>query len=324
MRWFKLIITYKIMYFLNCNCDKEWTKCNLLWMLSSIIQFFILINYSKLQEVSEIQIIESFIKGKINEDLCEDILFISEDFIAIIDGVTSKSDFLYQNQTTGKLASTMIRDVLLNANKEDTLHQIIKKVNAAFKEFYEKVAFPYSKTEKGLQAACVIYSDFYNEIWMVGDCQAAVDGMVYINPKVSDTILSETRSLVMNTLYKEAGGNSSTKVDDTARNIILPWILKSTIYANDASSHYGYSVFNGENIPMELVKIIKLDHKHHEIVLTSDGYPSVKQSLKESEDELAKVLKEDPECYKYYRSTKGTKVGQVSFDDRAYVRFTIN
>ena len=46
-------------------------------------------------------------------------------------------------------------------------------------------------------------------------------------------------------------------------------------------------------------------------------------SLKESEDELAKIIATDPLCYKTYFSTKGLKKGNVSFDDRTYIRFKV-
>ncbi len=58
-----------------------------------------------------------------------------------------------------------------------------------------------------------------------------------------------------------------------------------------------------------------------EIVLASDGYPKLKSTLKESEEELAKIIEIDPLCYKTYFSTKGLKKGNFSFDDRTYIRF---
>ena len=49
-----------------------------------------------------IKIIESFIKGKKdNADLCEDGLVITTNYIAVIDGVTSKGKILWDNKTSG-------------------------------------------------------------------------------------------------------------------------------------------------------------------------------------------------------------------------------
>lgn len=46
-----------------------------------------------------------------------------------------------------------------------------------------------------------------------------------------------------------------------------------------------------------------------------------KGTLAESKKELSEILKNDPLCYKEYCSTKGQKKGNVSFDDRSYIRF---
>ena len=58
-----------------------------------------------------------------------------------------------------------------------------------------------------------------------------------------------------------------------------------------------------------------------QIILSSDGYPQLFETLKESEEYLFTVLKEDPLLYKKYKSTKGFMKGQNSFDDRAFISF---
>ena len=41
------------------------------------------------------KVIEKFIKGKYDkEELCEDAIVVTEDFVVVIDGVTTQSDFL--------------------------------------------------------------------------------------------------------------------------------------------------------------------------------------------------------------------------------------
>jgi len=56
------------------------------------------------------------------------------------------------------------------------------------------------------------------------------------------------------------------------------------------------------------------------LILASDGYPKLFSTLHESENYLRFILKEDPLCYKLYKSTKGLKKGAVSFDDRAFIK----
>lgn len=267
---------------------------------------------------------ESFIQGKLSENECEDIRFISDHFIAVIDGVTSKTDFLYQGKTTGKLAAQITAGVLRKLRREATWKEFTEQVNQEIRDFYEQVDFPYSKDKQGLQAVCAVYSDFRREIWLIGDCQVQVDGTLYLNSKLSDDILSEMRCLALNIRQMEnPNGLLDKESQKMARDLIEPWILRSTIFANDASTAYGYSILNGKEIPESLVKIIRMDHCPHGIVLASDGYPKVCASLEESEANLNKILESDRECCHIYHSTKGVREGYRSFDDRTYIRFIV-
>lgn len=266
------------------------------------------------------RIVEHFIKGKSSPKKCEDALVVSEHFIAVVDGVTSKSDFTYQGKTTGKLASEIISKQLECLPEDATVQTFITEVNRRFEEFYQEVEFPYSKREKGLQAVCVVYSKYFNEIWLIGDCQVSVDGRVYLNPKKSDDILAEFRSLVLNIWEKEEAVDEVQK--RWVRELILPWILNATIFANDDTTEYGYACINGEPIPENLIQTIVLEKDvSHEVILTSDGYPRVEQSLEEAEQYLKEILQTDSDCFKQYKSTKGIQKGCQSFDDRTYVKF---
>ena len=249
------------------------------------------------------------------------MLFVSDDFVAVIDGVTSKSDFRYEGQTTGRIAAKLIWDTLHDIAADADVQHFVKKVNEAFDRFYEAVDFQYDRSQVGLQAACVVYSSHYNEVWMIGDCQARIGNDVYLNPKKSDEILADFRCLAFKILCDEGASVEALERDDKARAIILPWIVKATRFANDDSTEYGYSIFNGHPIPDSLIRKICLSEGEHEIILTSDGYPMVEKTLDESEKTLDRILREDPACYVQIHSTKGLAAGQSSFDDRTYVRF---
>lgn len=260
------------------------------------------------------EIIEYKTEGKsMDKQLCEDEMVITDRFVAVIDGVTSKSDFHYKGKSTGKLAAGFVKEVLTEAPAEAGIEDIMAGCGRKWEEFYREVSFPYERKSMGPQAVAVIYSAFYRTIWLIGDCQAMVDGTRYTVPKKSDEVLSEFRSLVIHI----------TKDPAEARRLIQPWIVKASKFSNDTASCYGYAVINGEEIPRELIQTIPLDKNSHEIVLASDGYPVLMPSLEESEEELARILEKDPDCCDEYRSTKGIIPGNVSFDDRTYIKFTI-
>ena len=253
------------------------------------------------------------------------MLFVSDDYIAVIDGVTSKSDFSFEGRTTGKLAAEIIRNVLSSLPKDATVDQFLDEVNREICAFYEKVEFPYSRAQQGLQAVCVVYSNHYRQIWTIGDCQSCIDQKSHMNPKASDDILAEMRSLVLNIVRAEDPVRfTEPAMQKMARELIEPWILRATIFANSNDTNYGYAIINGQKIPKSLVKIILLDDNEHEVILTSDGYPEIRGTLEASETYLQKVLTTDRECCNLYHSTKGVKEGCCSFDDRTYIRFTVD
>ena len=217
------------------------------------------------------KIIESKTEGKSPGRLSEDILVIMPDFIAVIDGVTPKSNFTYEGKSTGRLAAELAGQAVRELKGTEDCQTFIKRCNQKFHDFYEKVDFPYDIRSKGLQAAAVIYSEYLHEIWMIGDCQAMVDGREYLQPKRSDVILSQFRSLLM--VLQVPASEARAKVE--------PWIVNATAFANKV------------------------------------GRPTLQQS----EQDLDRLLKEDPQCCRLYESTKGLKPGNKSFDDRTYVRF---
>ena len=54
------------------------------------------------------KVIESKTEGKAPGRLSEDNLVITPEFIAVIDGVTPKSDFTYEGKSTGRLAAELV------------------------------------------------------------------------------------------------------------------------------------------------------------------------------------------------------------------------
>lgn len=272
-----------------------------------------------------VKIIESFIKGKKNnKELCEDGLVITENYISIIDGVTSKGNTLWQNMTSGvyvkKLLINAINNMSPNLNAEDSIIYL----NTLIKEEYEKSnMYEYVKEypEERLQANLIVFNISKNEIWMWGDCQALINKKLYHKEKKIDKILSEARSLFVDLELKNGKTVEDIIKNDTGRKYILP-LLKQSIVYNNTIGEYGCNVLDGfEIMPKSVIKIkVK---ENDEIVLASDGYPVLKNSLKESEEKLLEILEKDPLLINIYKSTKGLQQGNISYDDRTYIKFVV-
>ncbi len=263
------------------------------------------------------KIIESFIKGKSNnQSLCEDRLLITEYFIAVVDGVTSKSERTWDGKTGGVAAA----DAVCFAIK--AFPQNITAENAVLL-LTDAVASLYKENEgKGAAAAgVIIYSPYHNEIWSIGDCQCIINGKKHLHEKKIDVILSQKRADFIRTAIENGASEEDFFKNDTGRELILPEIKQQHKFAN-VVCELGYGVINGTSVPPNFI----IKHQVNvgdEIVLASDGYPILCDTLQESEYLLEKELSENPLCYKNYKSTKGIKEGNLSFDDRTYIKFKI-
>ena len=71
------------------------------------------------------------------------------------------------------------------------------------------------------------------------------------------------------------------------------------------------------------VRIITLDFQPWDIVLASDGYPSLCSTLAQSEQRLKEQRLSDPLNIRSFKATKAFASGFNSFDDRAYIRFKV-
>ncbi len=263
------------------------------------------------------QIIESFIKGKAKDQtLCEDLLVITDDFVAVIDGVTAKTNKLVNNKTGGRIAAETIENTIKTMNKNISVYDFAKLITENISALYE------TNEEKGFIAATVIvYSKAKREIWNIGDCQCIINGNKHLHEKKIDVDLTEKRVYFI----KEALKNGITKddllINDIGREHIMPYLKEQHKYANK-ECEYGYPVVNGTPIPQNMIITYTVNYGD-EIVLASDGYPFICDSLEESEKLLKKELKENPLCYINYKSTKGIKKGNLAFDDRTYVKIKI-
>lgn len=266
------------------------------------------------------KVLEKSMIGKNKPENCEDALVISSNFIAVIDGVTSKSPFRWQGKTTGKIASEIIKNVILDHQLE-TIDQIIALASYEIRQFNERYLGDIDQKRFGLQAVMAIYSQREKQVYLVGDCMAMIGGKQYQLPKKSDQVLAEFRSLVTNIQLIKSGQSDEEYFlqKDLGREIIFPWIVDSNLFANQAGE-WAYAVLNGEDIPQTLIQKIEVG-SGTEVILASDGYFELAENLEETEALLKQTLESNPYLYKIDKSTKGRVAGNRSFDDRTYVRF---
>lgn len=287
------------------------------------------------------KIIESSIIGKKSQEACEDGMVVTDDFIAVIDGSTSKTPkHLNPDMKNGRYAMMLISEYIREELKADaSVDEFCQGVTVyIYNKVYEKLGVEErlkEHPEERLTASAILYSRTRNEVWMVGDCQAIIDGKLYENGKPYEQEIARKRVELI-----EQGLSPAE-----ARKQIEPLLIKAMLSGQNQT----YTVIDGFPIYREGVKVVSVSasssvqdsvpasdsvpcsdsasasdtipSSSSEIVLASDGYPFLKPTLAASEAALAEQIANDPQNIRSFIATKGIVEGNKSFDDRTYIRF---
>ena len=262
------------------------------------------------------KVLEQFIMGK-NEDqaLCEDGLFVNDDFIAVFDGVTSKSSRTFGGKTGGRAAMEKAVEAMSVMPYNIEAKELFEKINSA-------VLSLYNGESTGEAAVCgIVFSKYKKQIWSLGDCQCRINSQYYTHEKEVDTLLSNVRALVLELARLEGATDEELLQNDIGRHFILPILKKQHLLAN-SDSRFGYAVINGTPLSYNKIETHTVN-EGDTVVLASDGYPFLFASLEQCENELNRIIKENPLCDNDYVSTKGIATGNKSFDDRTFIKFTV-
>ena len=293
------------------------------------------------------KIIESSIIGKKSQEACEDGMVVTDDFIAVIDGSTSKTPkHLNPDMKNGRYAMMLISEYIREELKADaSVDDFCQGVTAyIYNKVYEKLGVEErlkEHPEERLTASAILYSRTRNEVWMVGDCQAIIAGKLYENGKPYEQEIARKRVELI-----EQGLSPAE-----ARKQIEPLLIEAMLSGQNQT----YTVIDGFPIYREGVKVVSVSDScsvqdsvqdsvpasdsvpcsdsvsasgtifvsSSEIVLASDGYPFLEPTLAASEAALAEQIANDPQNIHSFIATKGIVEGNKSFDDRTYIRFSV-
>ena len=293
--------------------------------------------------VDFMKIIESSIIGKKSQEACEDGMVVTDDFIAVIDGSTSKTPkHLNPDMKNGRYAMMLISEYIREELKADaSVDDFCQGVTAyIYNKVYEKLGVEErlkEHPEERLTASAILYSRTRNEVWMVGDCQAIIAGKLYENGKPYEQEIARKRVELI-----EQGLSPAE-----ARKQIEPLLIEAMLSGQNQT----YTVIDGFPIYREGVKVVSVSDScsvqdsvpasdsvpcsdsvsasgtffvsSSEIVLASDGYPFLEPTLAASEAALAEQIANDPQNIHFFIATKGIVEGNKSFDDRTYIRFSV-
>ena len=276
------------------------------------------------------KIIEQSIIPKNPQKKSEDGIVITNDFIAVIDGSTSKTSRRHCPwMSNGRYAMKLISSYIRKMPKDTSCHDFCKGVTASIFRHYQYPLLPsltpksriqrlLDHPEERLTASAIIYSRVRREVWMVGDCQCLANGEYYDNPKPYEQQLADLRAQRVSELLAEGMTVEDQLVSDPARQVVIAPLLETMKQQNKT-----FAVIDGFRIAEQYVPVFQLDFRPWELVFASDGYPRLAGTLEESERLLDIQRRDDPLNIGEFKATKAFIKGNNSFDDRTYVRFQV-
>lgn len=274
------------------------------------------------------KILEQYITGKLGDpEKCEDFIFVSNDFIAMIDGSTLGVDI--NEQKSGRVIAQAIYDALSTIPSAATMEEATKLINAHIRS-----VFNYASNEsvrhagKRGAASAVIFSHAHKQLWCYGDILIRLDDQTDIDTsKKIDHITADVRCAGVRGLL-QAGVSEQELIENAADYSFVEPILniqQASFMNNPDEKELGYPNFDGDDRVIELVRIVDVKAVK-KIVFATDGYPVIGKDLADTEKILAETLQQDPLMYRLYPQVKGLRMtnGKVAqnYDDRAYISFT--
>lgn len=274
------------------------------------------------------KVIEEFIQSKTGDlSSCEDGIFASDNFIGVFDGATNVSKTKYEGKTPAQISKDLLLKALSELPENISAQEGVMRLDGAITKWYRDNNL-FELMEKNPAERCfavgAIFSKYYRQLWMVGECQAIVDGKHITNEKYIDKLFADVRAFYLETEIIDGKSIEELIENDTGREYVLPLIRRQTKFQNTENEMFGFDTFDGFYKNSHAVKIVDIPQNNEYIVLATDGYPELYPTLEESESALRKILEEDPLCFRTNRQVRAFKKGFESFDDRSYIRFSLS
>lgn len=280
------------------------------------------------------RVVERFVAGKAGDPLlCEDAVVVTDGHAAIVDGATDITGRRYgvPGVTGGRWAMAACVAAIEALPADADAETATARLTAALAERIDPALAPQLRPS----ASVTIYSRSRRQVWQIGDVAFHYAGLpagAGRPRRPVDRIAADFRAAVIAAETAAAGttadaagtppGRLDLATDDPGRRAAQALISRQGALRNTLGP-YGFAALDGRPMPPALVVVHDVPGHIGELVLASDGYPEIRPTLAGTEARLAELLAEDPHCVGALRGTKGVMAGQVSFDDRSYLRLRL-
>lgn len=275
----------------------------------------------------QVKVMDNFLKSRTKNELeCENGIFEGNRFFAVVDGFTFDSSFSIDGKTTGQVAVETFLSALKSLDVfthslsfQDISYRINKEFKYANKHYLKGIK------DKKIVASASIWDSQQDILYIVGETRAL---LLERHSKKEERlenyhrirkILSNKRAHFNLRLIEDSKVTEEDLLErDLGLEQISNEVKKQIDYINNIDHKYAFFAFDGNEIPENKI-IVKSTEKYTDVILATDGYPKLFNSLKQTESYLGEVLKSDPLLIKRHRSIKGLQKNNQSYDDRGYL-----
>lgn len=182
---------------------------------------------------------ELFSEGKSQENN-DDCIYVGTNFAAVIDGVSHKSGKEVKiSKIITEAIEKMDRPNAPVYAKTLSFEEAVRFINLYIKEYLQR--HDMAEEVGKLEATGVIYSKYYNQVWLVGDCRAIYDGNVIQNPLKIDQVYIDIRVKLIEALLEEGYTQEELIQNDISRDIIKhPELLSKYIKREEIKKQLEY------------------------------------------------------------------------------------
>lgn len=270
-----------------------------------------------------LEVVESFVAGKYDDPArCEDAVVITPGHVAVIDGATTEPGHEIDGRAPGRFAMEVLAEAIRRLPADVGATQAIALLSGALAEALVRHGVAVGR----LASACVLLvSGRHREVWRVGNSTFVIGGTVHAQRWRLAEVPAELRSVYLRALLR----SREVTVDDLlrrdpAQELIAPLLRVEHVFRNAPDAgELAYSAIDGRAVPEAFVERVPVP-AGAEVVLASDGYPTVLGTLSDTEEHLRAGISADPLRIDRHPAVRGVGPGMVSFDDRAYARVRLS
>lgn len=268
-----------------------------------------------------LRVLESFVMSR-DGDISGggDATLVSEYYVAVIDGVTSKTRLLFDRLRSDQFAAREVASAIHNLPPEIDGLTAVARIGSALRDSIESIGFD-SKLVSPPGATLGVVSLAREELWVIGDISALVDGVLLPGaPPPTDAVLCGLRAAYLSSLLLAGASVDDLLRDDPSQNLIKPMLEQQWLYSNTVGSPWSYGVIDGRDVPSQHLRVVDISGAA-EVVLFSDGFFKAETTLSGTLAAHRALVASDPLCINEHREFNACYRGG-GWDDMAYLRLT--